>query len=316
MINKMTSCVSCSISEAFVSLLLPSIHDRLSTTAPPSLFRLYFYPSSQIPLVVRPSFPPFFSVSVFCCMPTQSSSSLCLPTHLRFGSLPSAALCSASLPLHPLHFLSFLWIPAKTRADHIPEQYLPRRATLLRMCCSNKCCPFAQYFHAKTLFWCCGFPDVFVFGYKVCLCFVYDVRKRMKGALNPDVSAPTTDFPSFGSCCGGSMITWSTWVDHLSIVMYAEHLGTANERLIIYILLLLLPSSCFCFCAVSTSYDLCKKDGCHLRSLFLLCSDNNYCLHLTRTAGEDEQGRGEKEAKSVFWCREYILSFSRLRELF
>lgn len=60
-----------------------------------------------LPCLLDPTRPQplLSSVSVLCCMPTQSSSSLRLPIHLRFGSLPSAALCSASLPLHPRYFL-------------------------------------------------------------------------------------------------------------------------------------------------------------------------------------------------------------------
>lgn len=102
-ISKMTSCVLRGFSEAFVGLL-PYIHSQFSTTAPIYLSAL-FLPCSLDPTRSPPLLFFLSTVSLPCCMPTQSSSSLRLPIHLRFGSLPSAALCSASLPLHPLYFL-------------------------------------------------------------------------------------------------------------------------------------------------------------------------------------------------------------------
>lgn len=129
----------------------------LSTTVsvqqPPFLFRLYFYPASQIQLILRPFFP---------CLSPSRFSAACLPSwpppsvflHIS-GLAPflSAALCSALLPLHPFTFsLSFLWIPAETRPDHIASQYLPK-ATQLHVCGSNKCGLFAQnyYYHVRAV---------------------------------------------------------------------------------------------------------------------------------------------------------------------
>lgn len=61
MINKLASCVSCSISGAVLGLLPispPSV--QCSTSPPTSFFPLYFYSNSQIPFVLRPFFPLFF----------------------------------------------------------------------------------------------------------------------------------------------------------------------------------------------------------------------------------------------------------------
>lgn len=141
--------------------------------------------------------PPIFLSSLFlpqfsdpaCSPPLPSSFFLRLPSLLHAYPvvlLPPSShssqvwlspLCNAlfCITLPPPPYTFCLSYEFQLKPDHISDQYLPRRATLLP---TN----VARLLNISILqpHFCVVFPDVFILGCKVCLCFGYDLKKKMK----------------------------------------------------------------------------------------------------------------------------------------
>lgn len=139
----MTPCVSCSISEAFVGLLPPSLHHRLSTTAPISLFLPSFSdPTCSLPLLSS------FSLRLSSLLHAYPVVLLPLSSHLSRAVSPlQRSVLHHSLSTPSTCFLSYEF-------QLKPDQTVS----------PTECGPFAQYFRPKTQVFGCGFADLF------CIC--------------------------------------------------------------------------------------------------------------------------------------------------